>query len=176
MFAVAAAGLLLLAGCGSPPAPQTPAAPQNTAPPQQTSAASDAEWSTVDPCALVPADEIKTYLGPSAAAAGTKSEKFGRPLCTWTGQDRDKVTLQVWQPPAKDVIASPSKKTLPVGAKTGYITSSTAASCLLEVDGGTAFVSMDADAFSQTPSSAAADTTCKKVATTLTAVVGKLGW
>jgi hypothetical protein len=177
IIAVVAGSLLLLAGCGSESVPLTSiTTPQNTAPAEQTSAANNAEWSKVDACGLLPAAEITRYLGPDAKPTGTKSEKFNRPECTWTGKDRDQVRITVWQPPAKDVIASTTKKTLPVGSKTGYITSSTPASCLLEVDGGTAFVSMDAKAFSQTPSSAADDTTCKKVATTLSAVVEKLGW
>jgi hypothetical protein len=172
---VAAAGtLLVLAGCGSQPTSQDTTSQQAT-PPQQ-SASATADWSKADPCELLTADEITGYLGPDAKTTGTKTEKFGRPECTWTGKDRDQVKIIAWQPPAKDVIASPSKKTLPVGSKTGYITSSTPASCLLEVDGGTAFVSMDAKAFSQTPSSAADDATCKKVATTLSGVVEKLGW
>jgi hypothetical protein len=172
---VAAAGTVLaLAGCGSQTAPQNTTSQQPT-PPQQ-SASATADWSTLDPCTLLPAEEITSYLGPGAETTGTKTEKPNRPECTWKGKDRDQVKIMLWQPPAKDVIASPSKKTLPVGSKTGYITSSTPASCLLEVDGGTAFVSMDAKAFSQTPSSAAADTTCKKAATTLSGVVDKLGW
>jgi hypothetical protein len=167
--------VLMLAGCGSQSAPQNTTTPAEN-PPQQTSPASGAEWSKTDPCGLLSAEDVKGYLGPEAKTTGTKTEKFNRPECTWTGKDRDQVKITLWQPPAKDVIASPTKKTLPVGNKTGYITSSTSASCLLEVDGGTAFVSMDAKAGSQTPPSAADDTTCKKVATSLSAVVEKLGW
>jgi hypothetical protein len=172
MIAVVVGSLLVLAGCGSQSAPQGTTTPQNTAPPQ-TSAA---EWSKADPCGLLSEAEITSYLGPEAKTTGTKTEKFNRPECTWAGKDRDQVKITLWVPPAKDVIASPSKRTLPVGGKTGYITTSTPASCLLEVDGGQAFVSMDAKANSQTPASAAGDTTCKKVATTLSGVVDKLGW
>jgi hypothetical protein len=176
IIAVVAGSLLLLAGCGSESPVQGTAAPQNTTQQQQTNAPGDTEWSKIDPCGLLSAEEIKSYLGAGAKTTGTKSEKFGRPECTWTGEGRDQVNIGVWQPPAKDIIANPKHKTLPVAGKTGYITTSTSASCLLEVDGGPAFVSMDAKAFSQTPSSAADDTTCKKVATTLSGVVEKLGW
>lgn len=165
----------MLTGCGSGSAPQNTTTSGQT-PPQQTGSTNDADWSKVDPCGLLSAPDITGYLGAEAKTTGTKSEKLNRLECTWTGKDRDQVKIMVWQPPAKDVIAGPTKKTLPVGAKTGYITSSTSASCLLEVDGGPAFVSMDAKAFTQTAADAAADTTCKKSATTLTGVVEKLGW
>ncbi|MBP2322742.1 hypothetical protein JOF56_003127 [Kibdelosporangium banguiense] len=175
LIAVAIGSLLVLAGCGSESAPQNTTT-STPAPPQQASSAGSTEWSKVDPCGLLSAQDIKDYLGPEANTTGTKTDKFNRPECTWTGKDRDQVKITVWQPPAKDVIAGPTKKTLPVGDKTGYITSSTSASCLLEVDGGTAFVSMDAKAYTQTASNAAEDSTCKKVATTLSGVVEKLGW
>jgi Protein of unknown function (DUF3558) len=163
--------LLVLAGCGSKAEPQSQTTPPGT-PPQQAGS----DWSKVDPCGLLSTADIQGYLGPDAQASGTKSNQAGRPACTWKGTDLDQVKLMLWQPPAKDIIASPKKKTLPVAGKTGYITASTSASCLLEVDGGTAFVSLDAKAVSQTPASAADDTTCKKAATTLSAVVEKLGW
>ena len=186
MIAGIAGSLLLLAGCGSEANPQSISTPQNSAkqnaaeqnaqPVQPTSAANDEPWSKIDPCTLLSASEITGYLGPSASRAGTKSQKFGRPLCTWTGRDRDKVNIQIWQPPAKELIADPAKTTLPVDGKVGYITSSTAASCLLEVDGGPAFLSMEVAAFVVTPPSSTVDTTCKKVAATLAGVVGRLDW
>jgi hypothetical protein len=175
IIAVVVGSLLVLAGCGSESAQQNTTGPAGT-PPQQASSAAGTEWSKVDPCGLLSTQDIQSYLGPDAQATGAKSDRMGRPECVWKGKDLDQVKITLWQPPAKDVIAAPSKKTLPVGGKTGYITSSTSASCLLEVDGGTAFVSMDAKSYTQTAPSAADDTTCKKAATTLSGVVEKLGW
>lgn len=136
-----------------------------------TGSADQSDWRAVDACGLLPEEDVVAYLGETDAPS-SRTDEHGRPTCNWTGSGTDRIRLTVWEPPAPDVIADPSKRTLDVGDKTGYVTTETGSSCLLEVDAGPAFLSMQVYASGTAPG----DDVCQLVGGSLANAVDTLGW
>jgi hypothetical protein len=117
--AVVCAAALALAGCTTKTEPP-PASPTPTVD------------NAADPCTLLTLDEVTDQLRGEPAEPTAETPQ-GRPTCTWETRDaRYEVRLMMWHPPEPDIQRSHDR--MDVANRPGYVTATTANSCLADID------------------------------------------
>ncbi|GAA1201181.1 DUF3558 family protein [Prauserella alba] len=165
----AIAATLSLAACGSESGgtDSAPASAPLSAPDGQ------AAWQQQDPCSLLSEQELQPYLGDKAGSIPPeRSSKLNRSTCEWKVSKYDGVRLVLWQPPAPTVVTD-RDKTVEVGERTGYITSETSTSCLMDVKADPAYLQIDVNAADV---DSGREHYCEVAAETAQAALTKLGW
>ncbi|WP_199430907.1 DUF3558 family protein [Qaidamihabitans albus] len=161
----AAAGLLVLGGCGE----ETPPEADPGTDPSTTTAQG---WRDQDPCELLTAEETAAYLGGTPGEPA-RTDDQGRPRCEWEGPERSTVSVLLWQPPAPEIVTDDAKRTITVAGKTAHVTGETSIKCQLDIDATRAYVQLEVRT---------ADTAepgrkfCDTVAGTAEKIVERLGW
>ncbi|RZS37821.1 uncharacterized protein DUF3558 [Herbihabitans rhizosphaerae] len=132
---------------------------------------------SIDPCALLTADEVAPYLVESdrLAEPQARREDFSaQPRCVWRRPDRAFFVELSLRPPAADSERVESRK-LAVGGNPAYLSPDGRHTCRLEVDTGGVSVLMDVAPGSRSAVDDDGDV-CAEVTTSVTTVLGRLRW